>query len=85
MDVLPNTDRIVVPVEKFTKYALNPVKDPDKSTAFQLALGYNLFNVKSLIANIEANVDKFPAKSGPPLQVVVLRIDPYKGSETSNQ
>lgn len=63
MDIMPNADKVVIPIEKFTKYALNPTKDPDKARAFQVALGYNIYNVERLIKNIRANIDKFPAKS----------------------
>lgn len=62
MDVLPNVDKVVIPIEKFTEYALNWDKDPDKAMAFQLALGYNLRNVEILIADIRANADKFPTR-----------------------
>lgn len=33
---------------KFTEYALNPEKQPDKARAFEMALGYNLKNYESL-------------------------------------
>ena len=63
MNILPKAKRIVIPVEKITEYALNPIKDPNKARAFELALGYNLSNSDKLIENIKANIDKFPSKS----------------------
>lgn len=49
---------INIPVEKFTEYALNPVKQPDKARAFREALGYTKSNYQDLIYNIERNLDK---------------------------
>ena len=49
LNILPRADRAVIPVEKFTKYALNPEKQPNKAIAFELALGYNKENVSKLI------------------------------------
>lgn len=48
----------VVPKEKFTKYALDPVKQPDKARAFREALGYTMDNYQDLIDNISANLDE---------------------------
>jgi SPP1 gp7 family putative phage head morphogenesis protein len=62
VNVLPKLDKIKIPIEKFTQYALNPLKDENKALAFDLALGYNLSNVDSLIENIKKNLSKFPAK-----------------------
>ena len=62
MDILPKADEAIIPIEKFTKYALNPDKQPDKAVAFELALGYNVENVEKLIESIRANLKKFPAK-----------------------
>ena len=61
MDILPKADNVVIPEEKFTKYALDPTRQPNKAAAFELALGYNLSNVQDLIDNIRANITKFPA------------------------
>ena len=61
MNILPKLSQVVIPIEKFTKYALNIEKDPDKAIAFELALGYTLDNVEKLIENIKNNLDKFPA------------------------
>ena len=58
---LPNYKNAIIPEEKFTQYALNPLKDKNKAEAFELALGYNLSNYKKLIKNIEDNVNKFNA------------------------
>jgi hypothetical protein len=62
MNVLPKIENIVIPIDKFTKYALNKNADKDKAIAFELALGYSEKNVDKLIANIKENIDKFPAK-----------------------
>ena len=47
-----------IPEEKFTEYALDPLKAPDKAKAFQSALGYNKDNYDKLIANIESHIDE---------------------------
>lgn len=47
-----------IPEEKFTKYALDPTKSPDKAKAFQSALGYNKSNYYKLIENIKNNIDE---------------------------
>ncbi len=47
-----------IPEEKFTKYALDPSKDPDKARAFQDALGYNKENYEKLIANIKSHINE---------------------------
>lgn len=47
-----------LPEEKFTDYALNPLKAPDKAKAFNQALGYNKDNYKELIKNIKDNIDE---------------------------
>ena len=52
----------VVPKEKFTKYALDPVKQPDKARAFREALGYTMDNYQDLIDNISANLDESALK-----------------------
>ena len=49
---------INIPDEKFTKYALDPIKQPDKARAFKEALGYTISNYRELISNIEANLNK---------------------------
>lgn len=47
-----------IPEEKFTKYALDPIKQPDKAKAFKEALGYTMDNYKELIDNIENNFNE---------------------------
>jgi len=63
VDILPKADKVVIPIEKFTKYALNYNRQADKAIAFELALGYNVINVHKLIDNIRKNLTKFPAIS----------------------
>ncbi len=56
-----NTDKggiMKIPKAKFTNYALNPLKAPDKAKAFQEALGYNLDNCDELIDNINKHIDR---------------------------
>ena len=62
MDILPGADKAVVPIEKFTKYALEP-KHPrgsDKARVFRSVLGYTKENAEILVARIKENVDKYP-------------------------
>ncbi len=47
-----------IPEEKFTKYALDPTKAPDKARAFKEALGYTIENYEDLISNIQNNFDE---------------------------
>lgn len=47
-----------IPVEKFTEYALDPIKQPDKAKAFRVALGYTKDNCQDLIDNINTHLDK---------------------------
>ncbi len=47
-----------IPEEKFTKYALDSEKSPDKARAFKEALGYTKENCKKLIEDIDQNFDK---------------------------
>ena len=63
MGILPNADKAVIPLEKFTNYVLNPNKDPNKAFAFQSALGYSVGNADLLIENIRTNLGRFPALS----------------------
>lgn len=44
--------------EKFTEYALNPLKAPDKAKAFETALGYTTENADDLIKNIKDHIDE---------------------------
>lgn len=65
INVLPGIEDLVMPKEKFTEYALNPEKEPDKAKAYESALGYNLSNFEKLIENITENVNKFEAIEKP--------------------
>ena len=47
-----------IPKEKFTKYSLDPIKQPDKAKAFKEALGYSIENHQELIDNIQKNIDE---------------------------
>lgn len=47
-----------MPEEKFTKYALNYEKAPDKARAFEEALGYTNDNYQELIDNIKEHYDR---------------------------
>ena len=62
MNVLPRHDEAIIPIEKFTEYALNHQKQPHKAIAFELALGYNQENAEKLIYDIKTNLNRFPAK-----------------------
>ena len=59
--VLPKAYEAVIPIEKFTKYALDPIKSRGKWIAFKDALGYDLDNVNLLVDNIQQNIMNFPA------------------------
>lgn len=54
-------DKAIIPEAKFTKYALNPDKAPDKAKEFNVALEYTLTDSAALIANIRAHLRDFPA------------------------
>jgi len=56
MTILPNAEKAVIPIEKFTQYALDPIKEPNKAMAFQRALGYNKSNADELAFNIYKNL-----------------------------
>jgi len=59
---LPKASEAVIPKAKFTEYALDPVRQPDKARAFKSALGYTRANADELIAQIRANASKYYAK-----------------------
>ncbi|MCL1884340.1 MAG: hypothetical protein FWF81_11405, partial [Defluviitaleaceae bacterium] len=61
VSVLPKADEAVIPIEKFTQYALNPKRQPNKAVAFDLALGYNINNALKLIEQIRLNLKNFSA------------------------
>ena len=63
MDILPRADEAVIPVDKFTKYALNPNGDKDKALAFSKALGFNVDNSSLLIQQIRERLKDSPAKN----------------------
>ncbi len=70
--IIKSKGRNVIPVdiqlfakileEKFTKYALDPIKAPDKARAFKEALGYTIENYEDLISNIQNNFDELLLK-----------------------
>ena len=47
-----------IPEEKFTKYALDPKRQPDKARAFKESLGYSMDNYQDLIDNIYQHIDE---------------------------
>ena len=59
---LPNLDRLVVPIEKLTKYALDTVCEPNKSLAFKLALSFDENDTDLLIEKIKLGVALFTAE-----------------------
>lgn len=58
---LPRYEDSVIPKAKFTEYALNPAKDPNKAKAFELALGYTSENADYLIEQIRSNLPLYKA------------------------
>ncbi len=48
---------LIISSNKFTEYALNPEKAPDKAHVFESALGYNRTNCHKLIEDIEGHAD----------------------------
>lgn len=52
-----NSD-LIIPQQKFTEYALNSSKEPNKSRVFKSVLGYTLDNWKDLEENIRKNLRK---------------------------
>lgn len=61
INILPNAKDAEIKREKFTEYALNPLKEPNKAKAFKEALGYTLDNADELIENIYSNIANFNA------------------------
>ena len=59
---LPNQERLKIPMSKFTNYALDSPKAPDKARAFKEALGYDKSNVDELINQIESKLNEYEAK-----------------------
>jgi len=62
MFILPRVDEANIPIEKMTKYALDPIKSRGKSVAFQEVLGYNITNADLLVKNILSNLRNYPAE-----------------------
>lgn len=62
---LPGFQVARIPTEKFTEYALNPAKSPNKAKAFYEALGYSKDNSDDLIKNIRDNLGIFNAVEKP--------------------
>lgn len=58
---LPKYENSVIPRAKFTEYALNPAKDPNKAKAFEMALGYTTQNADHLIEQIRSNLPLYQA------------------------
>ena len=58
---LPRYKNAVIPKAKFTQYALNPDKDPNKAKAFEKALGYTIDNADDLIEQINKNLPNYEA------------------------
>ena len=61
---VPNADHVNFPIEKLTKYALNPENThggSDKARVFEAALGYNKSNYQSLYDQVMNNVHKYEA------------------------
>jgi hypothetical protein len=61
MNILPGADRAVIPLQKLVGYALSFVREPNKTMAFQEALGYDINNADALAENILENITKFNA------------------------
>ena len=59
MNILPNANKAIIPLEKLTKYSLDYSKDPNKAEAFRTGLGYTKSNAEALIVNITKNLNRF--------------------------
>jgi len=62
MRLLPGYEQAVIPMEKFTRYALNPRVEPNKAIVFERALGYTADNADKLIRNIRSHLGDFPCR-----------------------
>lgn len=58
---LPKYEEVIIPKEKFTQYALNREKDPDKAKAFERALGYTVHDADELIEQITKKIPNYTA------------------------
>ena len=65
INILPNADGAIIELQKFTEYALNPLKEKNKAEAFSKALGYTTQNADMLIENIRQNIINFNAIEKP--------------------
>lgn len=63
--MLPQIDEAEIAIPKFTEYALNPLKEPNKAKAFKDALGYEMQDTEELIENIRKNLKNFEAVEKP--------------------
>jgi len=61
MNVLPRADEAIIPIEKLTKYVLDPINSRGKWMAFKDALGYDINNADELSNNIRNNLKNFSA------------------------
>jgi hypothetical protein len=61
MNLLPNYERAVIPIEKLTGRSLNPKTDKNKAEAFKLALGYTLEHAELLKRQILENLPFYKA------------------------
>jgi hypothetical protein len=60
--LLPKIDKLVIPREKFTKYALNFTRQKHKAFAFQLALNFSENDIDLITEKIKLGVTVFTAK-----------------------
>ena len=65
INILPGADNVNINPQKFTAYALNPLKDENKARAFKEALGYTTENANDLIENIRDNIKNFNSVEKP--------------------
>jgi len=63
MNILPNHNKAVIPLEKFIRYVLNTEHEDGKHKAlvFRAVLGYTMNNASLLAANIKSNINNYPA------------------------
>jgi len=58
---LPKQDKLVIPIEKLAGYALNAVREPNKSVMFKSALGFEEKDAGLLAEKIRIGVSIFTA------------------------
>jgi len=61
MQPLPDYERAVIPIEKFTQYILDPIRSKGKAIAFERVLGYTIRNAGKLVENIRAQLGEYGA------------------------